>query len=136
MPAGLAGPKLGPDGYRRIKVGGRTYLAHRLAWVLHYGEWPSQRIDHINGVRHDNRIANLRLCTNSQNVAHQFKARVSASGLRGVYPERGRWCSKIVINYQPHYLGSFSTKEAAADAYRAAAIKHFGDFAAPISIKR
>lgn len=76
-------------GYHRIQVLGKLYKAHRLAWLHYYGEWPEQDVDHVNGVRSDNRIANLRSATKgqqSQNVASPYRK----SGLpRGV-----SWCAK------------------------------------------
>lgn len=126
---GLAGPKVCPDGYRRVKILNRTYTAHRVVWAIYFGEWPRTTIDHINGVPSDNRIENLRLCTTSQNVAHQHKKRPSRSGHRGVYACRNKWSAKIVVSYKPIFLGTFATKEEAAAAYRSAAKKYFGEFA-------
>lgn len=51
------------DGYIHVSVFGKTYSGHRLAWFLHYGEFPELDIDHINRDRSDNRICNLRLAT-------------------------------------------------------------------------
>jgi hypothetical protein len=58
-----------PDGYRLIKVDGKSYKAHRLAWLMTHGEWPAEQIDHINGVRTDNRIVNLREASKKQNLS-------------------------------------------------------------------
>lgn len=68
--AGSRAGSMDRNGYIRISLDGRRYLAHRLAWLMTHGEWPRGQIDHINGVRNDNRIANLRdvsACENQQN---------------------------------------------------------------------
>ena len=62
-------------GYVVIAVCGAQYLAHRLAWLYVYGCWPSLHIDHINGEKTDNRIANLREATNGENMQNQRRAR-------------------------------------------------------------
>src|SRR5690348_8622850 len=72
-----------PDGYVQINIGGRLYLAHRLVWLHVYGEWPIAYLDHINGVRDDNRLINLRPATHSQNKANSRCRRDSRSGLKG-----------------------------------------------------
>lgn len=59
------------DGYLTVSVYGTQYRAHRVAWFLEYGEWPVLHIDHINRVRFDNRIQNLRLVTVSENVRNR-----------------------------------------------------------------
>lgn len=69
---GLAGFRTASEhgrGYRTLKVDGRKYLAHRLAWFYVHGEWPPRglEIDHVNRVRDDNRISNLRVVTRSEN---------------------------------------------------------------------
>jgi hypothetical protein len=112
--------------YWCIRVDSREYLAHRLAWLYVYGRWPLDQIDHINGIRFDNRIANLREATNSQNKQNR---KPKVAGLKGVYRQKNRWRARITINRRCLYLGTFSTPEAASAAYREAAIKHFGEFA-------
>lgn len=118
--------------YKRICIDYQEYLAHRLAWFYVNGEWPSNDIDHINGVRGDNRICNLREATRQENLRNG-RGRPSKSGLKGVnfrsgltrpwyariYPEKGR---KI-------HLGYFLTAEEAHAAYCEAATKYFGEFA-------
>jgi hypothetical protein len=66
----VAGGANNGDRYRRIRVDNQLYQAHRLAWLYMTGEWPSNGIDHINGHRADNRWANLREATQSQNMAN------------------------------------------------------------------
>ncbi len=61
------------DGYRLIKVQSRLYKAHRLAWLYIHGSWPKDQIDHINRIRTDNRIANLREVSNKQNLQNTGK---------------------------------------------------------------
>ena len=72
-----------PKEYLRGQIDGKTYRAHRVAWLLHYGRWPKE-IDHINGNKSDNRILNLRECTRAENMAnfaHVLKSRPLSSGV-------------------------------------------------------
>lgn len=122
-----------PDnrGYMRISVLNRRYKAHRLAWLYVYGEWPPDCVDHINGVKGDNRIINLRLASRSQNNANRPAYSNNASGIKGVYwePRRKRWSAQITLNGKKELLGLFREKHAAADAYMEAAKRLFGEFA-------
>ena len=63
------------NGYVYIKVMGKRYMAHRLAWLYHYGEWPVNEIDHINNIKDDNRICNLRDVTHSENQQNRIDAK-------------------------------------------------------------
>src|SRR5215468_6803827 len=72
------------DGYVHIGVDGRTYSAHRLAWFYVYGVWPEHDIDHMNGVRGDNRLVNLREATHIQNCRNSRTCRPNKNGFRGV----------------------------------------------------
>lgn len=118
-------------GYLHGGIHGRSYVAHRVAWALHYGEWPVNHIDHINGVRTDNRIENLRQATNSQNLMNRGKQENNTSGYKGVYfnKEKNKWQAHIHSGGENIYLGRFSTPEAAHDAYSFAAIKLHMEFA-------
>jgi hypothetical protein len=129
--AGDVAGGLARNGYWEIYVGGRRYRAHRLAWLITHGEWPEPTVDHINGVKTDNRIANLRQATVTQNHANQSLRRNSQSGIRGVhYSARdGRWVAKITANGRTSFLGQFKTKDEAAAAYATASRIAFGDFA-------
>jgi len=121
-----AGDRLGyvrADGYRMIMFGGRWRYAHRLAWFYVTGEWPMHEIDHVNGDRDDNRFANLRQATRSQNMMNTPK--------KGVCFHKGqkKWQASIRVNGKRTHLGSFSTEDEALSAYRAAASTMHGDFA-------
>jgi hypothetical protein len=110
-----------PDfqGYRRIRYKGRGIRAHRLAWLLVYGEWPGH-LDHINGDRSDNRIANLRECTLAENRQNASLRNDNTTGYCGVHLDRkkGTYYAVIRIHGKAHYLGrGFSTAEEAAAAY-------------------
>lgn len=109
------------QGYVLISVGNRRYHAHRLAWLYVHGEWPSGYIDHINHVTSDNRIANLRDGTQSDNMGNQVKAARNnrSSGLLGVswYRRYGRWQAQIHINNKCRHLGYYNTPQEAHAAY-------------------
>jgi hypothetical protein len=118
-----------PDtcGYLQIGVNGMLHLAHRVAWYLHYGNWPSREIDHINGDPRDNRIANLRLATRAQNQMNAGLRSDNTSGIRGVaQTENGKWRAKINVGGHHLHLGTFDTKELAHRAYQVASETHFG----------
>ena len=92
------------DGYRAIRIDGRHYFAHRLAWFFVHGMWPADQIDHLNGRRADNRLANLREATNRENQQNLRRARSgSRSGLLGVswHGQKGRWRAEIRYNGKP-----------------------------------
>lgn len=118
-------------GYRRIVIGYAKYYEHHLAWFYMHNEWPDE-IDHINGIRDDNRIANLRLCTRSQNCCNTQKL-TGVSGLKGAYLDCRslKWYSKIQLGYRQIFLGNFDTAEEANAAYMAAVEKYHGEFAHP-----
>jgi hypothetical protein len=119
------------NGYARIGFDGKRYGAHRIAWAISTGEWPTRDIDHINGVRTDNRIANLRhvsRATNLENLRGAKSHNVS-SGVLGVYiTNKGCITSRIGVNGKSIYLGSFRTVEEARAAYISAKRQHHGGF--------
>lgn len=107
-------------GYVQIKVCGRVIKGHRLAWALHYGEWPNQDIDHINGVRHDNRIENLREVSNALNCQNKRAPLPgNKTGFLGVTYQAGAYRATVTLNRKQHHLGRFATAEAAHAAYLA-----------------
>jgi hypothetical protein len=113
-------------GYRTGRLDGKQYLAHRLIWALCTGKWPAQQIDHINGNRSDNRIANLREVSNADNAKNASLSANNTSGVTGVWLDRrrNRWCAEIKINRRKVHLGSYSTREAAARARKDAEIEY------------
>ena len=126
-PAGTERPI---GGYVSIIINSRPYLAHRLAWLMTYGEWPAADIDHINGDASDNSIANLRAATRSQNNANLPKRRDNTSGFKGVEVHHtGRFSARIRYEGQRRYLGLYDTPEEAHEAYCRAARELFGEFA-------
>ena len=107
-------------GYLRIKIKERYFMAHRLAWLISYGAWPKGQIDHINCIKLDNRLCNLRCVTNavnSQNRRHPTANNKSSSFLGVSKAERGRWRAVIVLRGKKHRLGRFATPEQAHAAY-------------------
>jgi hypothetical protein len=125
--AGKSAGYISNDGYWRIKIGPTKFLAHRLAWVLMTGEWPTAQLDHRDLDRSNNRWNNLRLATPSQNITNS-PAR-AASGYKGVYRNGRKWRSRVSLNGKFRYLGTFATPEQASDAYLAAAKLLYGEFA-------
>jgi hypothetical protein len=106
-------------GYIVIRIAGVGYRAHRLAWLHVHGEWPDLQIDHINGIRNDNRIANLRLATVEINAQNRRSNKRSKSGLLGVVNGK-RPSARIEVAGKSIHLGYFDTPEEAHAAYLAA----------------
>lgn len=109
------------DGYVRINVDGKSYLAHRLIWLWH-GKKLVQglEIDHINGNKSDNRIENLRQTTRLQNEYNKPK--------RGYRFESGKWRVRMKINGRQKHIGMFDTEEEAKTAYDLAAQLIHGEY--------
>lgn len=119
------------NSYRKIWIRNVVYQASRLAWFFAYGEWPRGQIDHINGDGLDNRLANLRLATNSQNMANRRRNRNSTSPYKGVrYVKKWKcWVARIQKDNNRVEFGGHTTPEEARDAYISAARERFGEFA-------
>jgi hypothetical protein len=110
---------LRPDGYRRIYVDGKGHLEHRLVWLYYYGYLPTKPLDHINGIRNDNRIDNLREACHAENGQNMGKNKNNTSGFTGVtfHKPTGKWMAHIAKNGKKYHLGLFYTPEEAHDAY-------------------
>ena len=118
------------DNYVVIKINGKQYKAHRLAWLYVYGEWPTQEIDHINRIKNDNRICNLREATRNQNVANGSKRKTNTSGIVGVswFKVDKVWVAYIRIDSKTIHLGRYKNIFDAACARRSAEQKYFREF--------
>lgn len=110
------------DGYVSLCVDGIQYQAHRLAWLYVYGSFPKFYIDHINGIKHDNRISNLREVDQSLNMRNTDISVANTSGCKGVsFSQRDKlWYSYIGIPGEKRrkYLGTFKDKMEAIKARR------------------
>ena len=117
--------------YITIWVDMAPYKAHRLAWLYMTGEWPKEQIDHINVVGTDNRFANLREATQSQNQHNVGLRKDSTSGFKGVSfdKNRGLWRARIMVFGNTKFIGYFATAEDAAKSRVEMAIKVHGSFA-------
>lgn len=119
-------------GYFSGEIMRKSMFAHRVAWAVHYGTWPDQFIDHIDGNRKNNKIENLRCATKAQNCQNRGASNASISGFCGVSPSRRKkrgWAAYIHMGGRNVFLGNFACKIEAAKAYDAAAMKAYGAFA-------
>lgn len=112
------------NGYRVIRLHGRTLYAHRLAWLYMYGKWPDPEIDHINHNRNDNRINNLREVTHKDNNRNHSINKSNKSGVSGLDWDRGAWRARINMSGVPIHLGRFQDKQDAIDALKEARNKY------------
>lgn len=115
------------SGYCQIGLDGRYYYAHRLAVFYMTGRWPTAQVDHIDGVRANNRWSNLREATaamNQQNLRRAMKN--SRTGLLGVSPSFGKFEAAIMAGGRKHRLGRFDTPQEAHAVYIAAKRKLHG----------
>lgn len=110
-----------PSGYWFIFIDGSAYKAHRLAMLVQDSVWPAEDVDHINGVRSDNRLVNLRKASRAVNQQNLRQSRgETASGLLGVYrtdKKLKQWKASICVGMVDKHLGNFATKEEAHLAY-------------------
>ena len=121
------------DGYVQIKILGRIWRAHRLAWLYMTDELPPKgmEIDHINGDRADNRWSNLRQVTRQQNNYNLGISRRNVSGTKGVSWDASsrKWLARIKVDGRVVHLGLHSTIEAASAARLAGERQHHGEYA-------
>jgi hypothetical protein len=124
--AGDRAGNIGVNGYVQISLHGKLYRAHRLAWLYTYGKWPENELDHINRVRHDNRLVNIRAADRYVNTQNTGLQRNNVSGARGVgwHKASQRWRARISVNNKMMYLGYYDNFEQAKAAYDIAAHKH------------
>lgn len=118
------------NGYVYIKVNKKSYRAHRLAWLYVYGEFPEKDIDHINGIKNDNRIKNLRKCSKSENQKNRTKNKNNKSGFKGVHFDSNKklYRARVRHNGKEIHLGYTKTQQEAYNLYCDFALTNHGDF--------
>lgn len=119
------------ENYVKIAFNRECWQAHRLAFLYVVGRWPNKFIDHINGIKSDNRWCNLRECTHSQNLANSGKRKTNTSGYKGVsWNTRDEiWMAAISHKGKLLNLGSFDDPHEAALTYNERANEIYGEFA-------
>lgn len=129
--AGNAAGVIAKIGYRYISIDGLKYLAHRLAWFYVHGVWPKEQIDHIDCVRSNNALANLREANMSNNGANGLLRSTNTSGYKGVSwdARKRKWVAGVKKNYKRHVLGLFDDPYEAHLVYIAGANRLHGEFA-------
>lgn len=136
MAAGSVAGTLDGRGYRIIRIDGAYQKAHRVVWLYVHGSWPELEIDHINGDRDDNRIANLRQATVSENQQNRAKAQSnSATGRIGVsfLSRERRWVAQLCVGGRRVLYKTFRSEDQATEAYIAAK-QEFHPFSARITV--
>lgn len=117
------------EGYLAGNLLGVTAYAHRVLWAMKHGEWPDSEIDHINGIRSDNRLANLRAATPSENMRNRVRRVRGPDEYLGVTRVGKKYRALIGVNGRTIHLGYYDTKRDAATARDAAALLVDGKFA-------
>ena len=117
-------------GYIALRLNGRSILAHRAAWAMHFNEQPPINVDHVNCDRADNRISNLRPATPEQNQGNRLLSSNNTSGQKGVIFNKrlGKYVAQIRSAGRCKHLGVFDDIETARMAYSSAAQAKFGIF--------
>ena len=121
---------IGVDGYWKIKIKGKSYLAHRLIWLHAFGEWPKEEIDHIDGNPSNNRLENLRIASHKQNCGNRRKNKNNTSGYSGVKYRKDceRFQAVIKMDGITRHLGYYDTPQEAAAAWIQFSIDYRGEF--------
>lgn len=126
----VAGSSRKSDYYDRVSFNGTEYPAHRIIWELYYGVKPVGFIDHINGIKHDNRIKNLRIATDAENKRNVGKRKHNTSGFKGVHWVESKKVFKASASFNGKtvYLGIYKNPEDAKNAYEAFCREKYGEF--------
>lgn len=117
--------------YVTIRIDSKSYQAHRLAWLYVYGECPKYQIDHINGIKQDNRLVNLREATPSQNQMNRGTPSTNTSGHKGIswYKSTNKWRATISVDKKQISLGYYENIDDAIGSYQLAVIKYHNEYA-------
>ena len=127
---GTAAGTVNSAGYKITTIDSKKVLNHRIIFVMHNGYWPDY-VDHINGDKLDNRIENLRACTQSENMYNQGINRCNTSGTKHVRwnKHRSKWAVHMRISGRSTYLGLYEDRELAELVALEARNKYHGEFA-------
>lgn len=123
----VAGSTRSNDGYIQIGINGELYLAHRIAMLLAYGFCDDRfQVDHINHIRDDNRLINIRFVTRTDNLRNQPRRNNNTTGVMGVvyHKAKRKYMARIRVDGVNIYLGSFVSLEEAVKARKDADIKY------------
>lgn len=117
-------------GYILVRADNCLLRAHRVGWAVYFGKWPSHEIDHVNGIRDDNRITNLREASRLDNMKNIKKTRRNTSGFKGVSWSKNakKWQAHIRAEGKSIRLGYFDKPEDAHAAYKKASDLFHGEF--------
>lgn len=116
--------------YQQFVINGKPHRAHRLIWLMVYGEIPKGMvIDHVNGNKTDNRLCNLRLASVQQNIQNAKLSSHNRSGYKGVSKRRGKWRAVIKVDGRQRFIGHYDCPIKAARAYDTAAAEYYGEYA-------
>lgn len=127
MPGSVAG-SVSVRGYVTIRFNKKVYPAHRIVWLIHHGEWPKSDIDHINRLKTDNRIENLREASKSENQRNHSLSKRNTSGYKNVIRSHDLWEVVLTINGNKTRFGSYADIELADLVAIGAREKYYGDF--------
>jgi len=124
------------SGYLQVCFQRKIFRAHRIGWLLYYGKWPINLVDHINRIRTDNRIENLREATSSENLSNTEKRANNTSGYRGVdfRPDKKRFRARIFSKKKAYTIGHYKTAKEAAEAINNRIQDYHGDFTVKLKI--
>lgn len=125
---GLEAGHIQPNGYKRVMIQGVSYQVHRVVWAIAKGYWPKEELDHINGIRADNRPENLREARRKENARNTKLKCTNTSGFKGVHKHQNKWRARIQTDGKYKCLGFFDSPEEAGAAYYAAAEKYHKEF--------
>jgi HNH endonuclease len=118
--AGRVTGTVAKDGYKIVRLLGSNYYAHRLAWLHVHGSWPVMHIDHIDGDRGNNALANLRECSVSQNAQNRKAHANNKTGFLGVTERNGRFIAQLAVKGSPRFIAYADSAEEAHAIYVAA----------------
>ena len=112
-------------GYLNVQFGGRNRRVHHIVWLICYGEWPLGQIDHIDGNRTNNRIANLRIVNNQDNHKNMKGFSTNTSGCTGVSwsKSKRKWCAYINVG-KMIMIGRYGSFDDAVEARKKAEVQH------------